>query len=49
MDGEKKTLSLIEPAIDIWLDFLRKAKEMYPMALDSVDMIDNDVVNLFKK
>lgn len=48
-DGEKKTLSLIEPAIDIWLDFLRKAKEMYPMALDSVDMIDNDVVNLFKK
>ncbi|AGM43661.1 hypothetical protein V428_09655 [Aeromonas hydrophila subsp. hydrophila AL09-71] len=48
-DGEEKTLSLMKPAINIWLDFLRTAKEMYPMALDSVDMIDNDVVDLFRK
>lgn len=48
-DGEEKTLSLITPAINIWLDFLGTAKKMYPMALDSVDMIDNDVVDLFRK
>ncbi|MCX0438356.1 6-hydroxymethylpterin diphosphokinase MptE-like protein [Aeromonas veronii] len=48
-DGEEETLSLMHPAINIWLDFLKIAKKMYPMALDSVDMIDNDVVDLFKK
>ncbi|BCO14345.1 motility associated factor glycosyltransferase family protein [Aeromonas hydrophila] len=48
-DGEEKTLSLMKPAINIWLDFLRTTKDMYPMALDSVDMIDNDVVDLFRK
>lgn len=48
-DGEEKTLSLIKPAINIWLDFLRATKEMYPMALDSVDMVDNHIVDLFRK
>lgn len=48
-EGEEKTLSLMEPAINMWLDFLRTAKKMYPMALDSVDMIDNNVVDLFRK
>ncbi|ENO3976680.1 motility associated factor glycosyltransferase family protein [Aeromonas veronii] len=48
-EGEEETLSLMAPAINVWLDFLRTAKKMYPMALDSVDMIDNDVVDLFRK
>lgn len=48
-EGEEETLSLMAPAINIWLDFLRTAKKMYPMALDSVDMIDNGVVDLFRK
>ncbi|MGL5813383.1 MAG: motility associated factor glycosyltransferase family protein [Aeromonas sp.] len=48
-EGEDETLDLMKPAINYWLDFLKTAREMYPMALDSVDMIDNDVVDLFRK
>lgn len=48
-EGEEKTLALMTPAINYWLEFLRTTKEMYPKALDSVDMIDNDVVDLFRK
>ncbi|MFQ2093750.1 6-hydroxymethylpterin diphosphokinase MptE-like protein [Aeromonas taiwanensis] len=47
-EGEKETLMLMQPAIGLWLEFLEKAKEMYPQALDSVDMIDNEVMNLFR-
>ncbi len=47
-EGEEKTLVLMQPAIDLWLDFLEKTKEMYPQALDSVDMIDNEVMKLFR-
>lgn len=49
VEGEEETLSLMVPAIDLWLDFLRTTKEMYPRALDSVDMIDNEVMALFRK
>ncbi|MFM4716022.1 6-hydroxymethylpterin diphosphokinase MptE-like protein [Aeromonas veronii] len=48
-EGEEKTLHLMEPAIALWLEFLSKTKEMYPKALDSVDMIDNEVMTLFRK
>lgn len=49
-EGEKETLVLMQPAIGIWLEFLAKAKEMYPQALDSVDMIDDhQTMDLFKK
>ncbi|BCR29630.1 hypothetical protein KAM448_27480 [Aeromonas caviae] len=47
-EGEEETLMLMQPAIGLWLEFLEKAKEMYPQALDSVDMIDNEVMNLFR-
>ncbi|WP_429119850.1 motility associated factor glycosyltransferase family protein [Aeromonas allosaccharophila] len=47
-EGEEETLVLMQPAIGLWLEFLTKAKEMYPRALDSVDMIDNEVMNLFR-
>lgn len=47
-EGEEETLMLMQPAIGIWLEFLTRAKEMYPKALDSVDMIDNEVIKLFK-
>ncbi|MFM5028069.1 6-hydroxymethylpterin diphosphokinase MptE-like protein [Aeromonas rivipollensis] len=49
-EGEEKTLELMEPAIDLWLEFLSKVRDMYPRALDSVDMIDDhQTMDLFKK
>lgn len=49
-EGEEKTLELMEPAIDLWLEFLSKIRDMYPRALDSVDMIDDhQTMDLFKK
>ncbi len=48
-EGEEETLVLMKPAIELWLEFLAKVREMYPMALDSVDMIDNEVMALFRK
>ncbi|TNI73267.1 motility associated factor glycosyltransferase family protein [Aeromonas media] len=48
-EGEDKTLQLMKPAIELWLEFLGKVKEMYPKALDSVDMMDNEVMELFRK
>lgn len=47
-EGEEETLALMKPAIDIWLEFLAKTKEMYPKAFDSIDMVDNEVMNLFR-
>lgn len=48
-EGEEETLVLMKPAIELWLEFLEKAREMYPRALDSVDMVDNEVMALFRK
>ena len=48
-EGEEETLVLMQPAIELWLEFLGKVREMYPRALDSVDMIDNEVMALFRK
>ncbi|QWL58316.1 motility associated factor glycosyltransferase family protein [Aeromonas jandaei] len=48
-EGEEKTLELMMPAISLWLDFLSVMKDMYPKALDSVDMIDNELITLFRK
>jgi len=48
-EGEEKTLALMKPAIEIWLEFMQKAKEMYPKALDSVDMVDNEMMKLYRK
>ncbi|WP_270693634.1 MULTISPECIES: motility associated factor glycosyltransferase family protein [unclassified Aeromonas] len=49
-EGEAKTLALMEPAIGLWLEFLSKVRDMYPRALDSVDMIDDhQTMELFKK
>ncbi|MGE6294801.1 6-hydroxymethylpterin diphosphokinase MptE-like protein [Aeromonas media] len=47
-EGEEETIVLMQPAIGLWLEFLEKAKEMYPQALDSVDMMDNEVIRLFR-
>ncbi|MCE9955447.1 motility associated factor glycosyltransferase family protein [Aeromonas rivipollensis] len=47
--GEEKTLTLMKPAIALWLEFLQTARGMYPKALDSVDMIDNELMKLFRK
>ncbi len=47
-EGEEETLNIMAPAISLWIEFLSKMKEMYPKALDSVDMIDNDIITLFK-
>ncbi|EKP0312389.1 MULTISPECIES: motility associated factor glycosyltransferase family protein [Aeromonas] len=48
-EGEEKTISLMKPAINLWLEFLEKARDMYPMAFDSVDMIDNEFMSFFRK
>ncbi|WP_421311951.1 6-hydroxymethylpterin diphosphokinase MptE-like protein [Aeromonas veronii] len=49
-EGEENTLVLMEPAIGLWLEFLSKVRDMYPRALDSVDMIDDhQTMDLFKK
>lgn len=48
-EKEGEALALMKPAIEIWLEFLAKAREMYPRALDSVDMVDNEVMALFRK
>lgn len=49
-EGEANTLALMEPAIALWLEFLSKVRDMYPLALDSVDMIDDhQTMDLFKK
>lgn len=48
-EGEEETLVLMKPAIELWLEFLAKVRDMYPRALDSVDMIDNEVMALFRK
>ncbi|WP_404838170.1 6-hydroxymethylpterin diphosphokinase MptE-like protein [Aeromonas media] len=48
-EGEKETLVLMKPAIELWLEFLGKVREMYPKALDSVDMNDNELMALFRK
>ena len=46
---EEKALAMMKPAIEIWLDFMRRAKEMYPNALNSIDTVDDETINLFKK
>ena len=46
---EEKALAMMKPAIELWLNFLHKAKEMYPNALNSIDTVDDETINLFKK
>jgi len=48
-EGERKTMALMKPAINLWIDFLEKLKEMYPSALDSVDLVDNAWMKFFRK
>lgn len=48
-EGEEKTIELMKPAIKLWLEFLTKIREMYPKALDSVDMVDNEIMSFFRK
>lgn len=48
-EGEDKTLKIMRPAITLWLEFLEKVKNMYPKALDSVDMVDNEIMSFFRK
>lgn len=49
-EDEEEALMQMVPAIDLWLMFLRETKNMYPQALDSVDMIsDHEMMHLFKK
>ncbi|MEG0006827.1 MAG: 6-hydroxymethylpterin diphosphokinase MptE-like protein [Aeromonas sp.] len=48
-EGEEGTLMLMKPAIELWLEFLAKVREMYPKAFDSVDMNDNELMELFRK
>ncbi len=48
-EGEEETLVLMKPAIELWLEFLAKVRDMYPKALDSVDMNDNELMALFRK
>jgi hypothetical protein len=48
-EGEEKTMELMKPAINLWLDFLAKIRNMYPRAFESVDMVDNEIMSYFRK
>jgi hypothetical protein len=48
-EGEEKTMDLMKPAINLWLDFLAKIRNMYPRAFESVDMVDNEIMSYFRK
>lgn len=48
-EEEEDALNLMTPAIGLWIEFLQKARELYPNALDSIDMIDDETINLFKR
>ena len=48
-DDELETIKLIRELVSIVQDYFRTAKKMYPLALDSVDRVDNSVMELFRK
>lgn len=47
-EDEDKTLEVIRELGDIVKDYFTTAKNMYPQALDSIDMVDNSIMNLFR-
>ena len=47
-EEEKETLDALQQSISIMQDYFKAAKVMYPKALDSVDMVDNSIMNLFR-
>ena len=47
-EDEDKTLEVIRELSDIVKDYFTTAKNMYPQALDSIDMVDNSIMNLFR-
>ncbi|MBL0646012.1 6-hydroxymethylpterin diphosphokinase MptE-like protein [Aeromonas caviae] len=48
-EEEGKSLHLMKPAVSLWIEFLQKAREMYPNAFDSVDMVYDETINLYKR
>ncbi len=48
-EGEETTIELMAPAINLWIEFLEKARDMYPMAMDSTDLVDNEWMKFFRK
>ncbi|HEH9416811.1 TPA: motility associated factor glycosyltransferase family protein [Aeromonas sobria] len=48
-EGEEETMVMMKPAINLWLEFLEKARDIYPMAIDSVDLVDNEWMKFFRK
>ncbi|MEV3812001.1 motility associated factor glycosyltransferase family protein [Aeromonas allosaccharophila] len=48
-ESEEETMVMMKPAINLWLEFLEKARDIYPMAIDSVDLVDNEWMTFFRK
>ncbi len=48
-EEENKTLIIIRESISIMQDYFRAMKSMYPNALESVDVVDNSIIDLFQK
>ena len=48
-EEENKTLIIIRESISIMQDYFRSMKSMYPNALESVDVVDNSIIELFRK
>ena len=48
-EEENETLIIIRESISIMQDYFRSMKSMYPNALESVDVVDNSIIELFRK
>lgn len=47
--NEEENLRIVAQAIEIVVAYLRKTQQVYPHALDGVDLVDNEVISLFKR
>ena len=48
-ESEKETMEVVDELASIVRDYFGEAKKMYPLALDSVDYVDNSVISLFRQ
>lgn len=48
-ESDKETLNVIRESTLIMQEYFKAAKQMYPKALDSVDEVDNSIMDLFRK
>ena len=47
-EDEQKNIAIIVQVVEVVIAYLKKVQQVYPHALDGVDMVDNEVISLFK-